>query len=75
METKTWFIYSKYPQPCWNSKEQKLVCIDASWRCFDLLVCILNQREVENFFKQSYLKEYGSEFVDLLIWEYWNALK
>jgi hypothetical protein len=70
MKTKTWFIYPNCPQPYWDSNEQKLVWIDSGWRCLDLPVSISTQRDAENFLKQSYLKERGTEYVDWSIREY-----
>ena len=70
MKTKTWFIYPNHPQPCWDSKEQKLVWIDGSWRCLDLPIFISTQRDAENFLKQSFLKERGTEYIDWSIREY-----
>ena len=70
MKTKTWYIYSDYYYPYWDSEEKQLIWIDGDRKCLDLPVEISTQEEAQEFLEESSINELGTEYVNWCIREY-----
>jgi hypothetical protein len=64
---RTWFIYSQFYYPYWDSETEHLAWIDSNRKRLELPPdCISTEEEAEKLLKQSGLKELGPEFMDCL---------